>query len=59
MSPAKKGLPFSFEGIPEVQNFSNDSFGRVAYIVEGFSGVEICDTDNELVDFIIACGGLG
>ena len=58
LSPVK-GLPISFEGIPEVQNFSDDSFERVAYIEEGFSGVEFCDADNKLVDCIIACGGLG
>ena len=59
MSPGKKGLPISFEGIPEVVYFSDDSFGRVAHIVEGFFGVEYCNAENELVDRIIACGGLG
>ena len=58
MSPVK-GLPISFEGIPEVVYFSDDSFGRVAHIVEGFFGVEYCNAENELVDHIIACGGLG
>ena len=38
----------SFEGIPEVTNFSDDIFGRGAYISEGISGVEYFTVDNEL-----------
>ena len=53
MSPLKKGLPISFEGIPEVVYFSDDSFGRVAHIMEGFSGVEISNVDNEQLNCII------
>ena len=48
-----EGFAISFEGIPEVVNFSDDSFGRVAHIVEGFSGVEFCNVDNEQVNCII------
>ena len=46
-------MPISFEGIPVVVVFSNDSFGRVAHIVEGFSGVEISNVDNEQLNCII------
>ena len=38
----------SFKGIPEVTNFSDDIFGRGAYISEGISGVEYFTVDNEL-----------
>ena len=38
----------SFEGIPEVTNFSDDIFGRLVYISEGISGVEYFTVDNEL-----------
>ena len=48
-----EGFANSFEGIPEVVNFSDDSFGRVTHIVEGFSGVEFHNADNEQVNCII------
>ena len=38
----------SFEGIPEVTNFSDDIFGRFAYISEGISGVKYFTADNKL-----------
>ena len=38
----------SFEGIPEVTNFSDDIFGGPVYISEGISGVEYFTVDNEL-----------
>ena len=34
-------------------DFSDESFGRVAHIVEGFSGVDFCNVDNEQVNCII------
>ena len=37
----------SFEGIPEVANFSDDIFGRGAYIIEGFFGVGNFTVGNE------------
>ena len=43
-----EGFAICFEGIPEVVNFSDDFFGRVAHFVEGFSWVEFCNVDNEL-----------
>ena len=43
----------SFEGIPEVVIFSNDIFGKVAHIVEGFFDVVICTVINEEEDGII------
>ena len=42
-----------FVGIPEVVNFSDDSFGRVGHIVEVLSGVEFLNVDNEQVSCII------
>ena len=48
MSPVKKGLPISFEGFPGDEDYTDAYFGRVAHIVEGFSGVEYCNVDNEL-----------
>ena len=40
----------SFKGIPEVTNFSDDIFGRGAYISEGFSGVVYFTVSNEQED---------
>ena len=48
-----EGFAICFEGIPEVVDFSDDSFGRVAHIVEGFSGVEFRNVDTEQVNCII------
>ena len=48
-----EGVAICFEGIPEVVNFSDDSFGRVGHIVEVFSGVEFHNVDNEQVNCII------
>ena len=42
-----------FVGIPEVVNFSDDSFGRVGHIVEVLSGVEFHNVANEQVKCII------
>ena len=60
-SPVKKIFSFvnyewfaiCFVGIPEVVNFSDDSFGRVGHIVEVLSGVEFLNIDNEQVSCII------
>ena len=49
----EEGFANSFEGIPEVVIFSDDIFGRVAHIVEGFFGVVICTVVNEEEDVII------
>ena len=50
-------------GIPGDEDYTNALFGRVAHIVEGFSGVEYCNVDNETEDCIIikdtACGEIG
>ena len=37
----EEGFANSFEGIPEVVIFSDDIFGKVAHIMEGFFGVVI------------------
>ena len=44
-----EGFANCFEGIPEVVDFSDDSFGRVGHIVEVFSGVEFHNVDNKQV----------
>ena len=44
-----EGFANSFEGIPEVVNFSDDSLEEIAHILEGFSGVEFRNVDNEQV----------
>ena len=36
------------KGFPGDENFTDDIFGRVAYIVEGFSGVVYFTVGNEL-----------
>ena len=43
----------SFEGIPEVVILSDDIFGKVAHIVEGFLGVMIFSVVNVEEDGII------
>ena len=48
-----EGFAISFEGIPEVVNFSDDFFGRVAHIVEGFTEVEHCNVGYKHQDCII------
>ena len=49
LSPVKIGLPICFEGFPgDEECFSDAIFGRVAHIVEGFSGVKYCNVDNKL-----------
>ena len=43
----EEGIANSFEGIPEVVIFSDDIFGKVAHIVEGFFDVVICTVVNK------------
>ena len=47
-----EGLPI-VEGIPEVVIFSDDIFGKVAHIVEGFFGVMVFSVVNVEEDSII------
>ena len=44
----KIGLPTSFEGFPEDEDYTDAYFGRVAHIVEGFSEVGFFTVGNEL-----------
>ena len=38
----------SFVGIPGDEDYTDAFFGRVAHIIEGFSGVEYFTVSNEL-----------
>ena len=42
----EEGIAISFEGFPEVVNFSIDIIWKRAYFVEGSSGVEVCTVVN-------------
>ena len=52
-SLVKKKGAINFEGIPGDHVFSVDILWKRAYFVEGSSGVEICNVNNEQEDCII------
>ena len=54
----EEGFANSFEGIPEVVIFSDDIFGKVAHIVEGFFDVVIFSVINVEEDGIVIIVGV-